>query len=69
MSVMVDVTTDIIIPPRSVNVLEVMGNVYKEDGTTSAGSGLDVMVTVGSQATKRSRPMRLAVTQCHSLTC
>ena len=52
MSITADVTTDIVIPPRSVNVLEVMGNVYKEDGTTSAGAGLDVMVTVGSQATQ-----------------
>ena len=48
MSVMADVTTDIVIPPRSVNVLEVMGTVYKEDGTTSAGGGLDVVVTRGS---------------------
>ena len=52
MSITADVTTDIVIPPRSVNVLEVMGNVYKEDGSTSAGSGLDVTVTVGSQATQ-----------------
>ena len=49
MSVMADVTTDIVIPPRSANVLEVMGTAYKEDGTTSAGGGLDVVVTVGSQ--------------------
>ena len=48
MSVMVDATTDIVIPPRSVNVLEVTGTVYKEDGITSAGGGLDVSVTVGS---------------------
>ena len=48
MSVMVDATTDIVIPPRSVNVLEVTGTVYKEDDTTSAGGGLDVSVTVGS---------------------
>lgn len=47
MSVMVDATTDIVIPPRSVNVLEVVGTVYKEDGTTSAGGGLYVSVTVG----------------------
>ena len=49
MTVTVDVTTDIVIPPRSVNVLEVMGTAYKVDGTTPAGGGLDVMVTVGSQ--------------------
>ena len=48
MSVMVDVTTDIVIPPRSVSVLEVMGMVYKEDGSTSAGGGLDVVITRGS---------------------
>ena len=43
MSVMVDVTTDIVIPPRSVNVLDRRWvTVYKEDGTTSAGGGLDV---------------------------
>ena len=50
MSVMVDATTDIVIPPRSVNVLEVTGTVYKEDGTTTAGGGLDVSVTVGSNS-------------------
>ena len=48
MSVVVNVTTDIVVPPRSVNVLEVMGMVYKEDGSTSAGGGLDVVVTRGS---------------------
>ena len=49
MPVTVDVTTDIVIPPRSVNVLEVMGKVYKEDGLTAADGGLNVTVTVGSQ--------------------
>ena len=49
MSVVVNVTTDIVIPPRSVNVLEVMGMVYKVDGSTSAGGGLDVVVTRGSR--------------------
>ena len=48
MSVMVNATTDIVIPPRSVNALVVEGTVYREDGTTSAGGGLDVMVTAGS---------------------
>ena len=47
-SVTVDVTTDIVIPPRSVNALVVKGMVSKEDGTTSVGSGLEVTVTVGS---------------------
>ena len=48
MSVTLDVTTDIVIPPRTANVLVVTGNVYKEDGSTAAGGGLDVTVTVGS---------------------
>ena len=48
--VTVDVTTDIVIPARTVNALVVEGMVSKEDGTTSAGSGLDVMVTVGSDS-------------------
>ena len=48
--VTVDVTTDIVIPPRTVNALVVEGMVSKEDGTTSAGSGLDVTVTVGSDS-------------------
>ena len=47
--VAVDVTTDIVIPPRSVDSLTVKGMVFKEDGTTSAGAGLTVSVTVGSQ--------------------
>ena len=41
------VTTDIVIPPRSVNVLNVEGTVYKRDGLTPAGTGFDVVVTVG----------------------
>ena len=45
----VEITTTIVIPPRSVNVLTVTGMVYKEDGTTSAGAGLDVTVMVGSE--------------------
>ncbi len=49
-SVIVNVTTDIVIPPRSVNFLTVEGMVFKEGGEDSAGGGLDVMVTVGSQA-------------------
>ena len=50
MSVMVDVTTNIVIPPRSVSLLTVEGTVFKEGGTISAGGGLEVTVTVGSQA-------------------
>ena len=45
----VKITTTIVIPPRSVNVLTVTGMVSKEDGTTSAGAGLDVTVMVGSE--------------------
>ena len=48
--VTVDVTTDIVIPPRSVSSLVVEGMVYKVDGETSADSGLDVMVTVGENS-------------------
>ena len=48
--VTVDVMTDIVIPPLSVTSLVVRGMVYKEDGSTSAGSGLDVMVTVGENS-------------------
>lgn len=56
-SVMLDATTDIVIPPRSVNALVVEGNVYKEDGTTSAGGGLDVSVTAGgSTQTNTTKP-------------
>ena len=49
-SVTVDVTTDIVIPPRSVNFLTVEGMVFKEGSTVPAGGGLNVTVTVGSQA-------------------
>ena len=49
MSVVVNVMTDIVVPLRSVNVLEVMGMVYKVDGSTSADGGLDVVVTRGSR--------------------
>ena len=48
-SVMVDVTTDTVIPPRFVSSLVVEGMVYREDGVTAAGSGLDVTVTVGER--------------------
>ena len=49
-SVTVNVTTDIVIPPRSVSLLTVEGMVFKEASTVSAGGGLEVTVTVGSQA-------------------
>ena len=52
MSVMVDATTDIVVPPRTVNVLEVTGTVYKKDDTTPADAGLDVSVTVGDNPTQ-----------------
>ena len=42
------ITTDIVIPPRSVNILVVEGVVKKDDGMTPAGIGLNVTVTVGS---------------------
>ncbi len=45
--IVVDVTTDIVIPPRSVSSLVVEGMAYKEDRITPAGSGLQVVVTVG----------------------
>ena len=50
--VTVNVTTDIVIPPRSVTVLKVQGTVLKESSTVSAGSGLTVTVTVGSNSPK-----------------
>ena len=49
-SVTVNVTTDIVIPERSVSLLTVQGTVFKEASTVSAGGGLEVTVTVGSQA-------------------
>ena len=49
-AVMVSVTTDIVVPPRSVSVLVIEGMVSKEDGTTSVGGGLNVTVTVGSMS-------------------
>ena len=52
MSVMVDATTDIDIPTRYAEVLVVEGTVYKEDGTTSAGGGLNVTVTVDGTHTR-----------------
>ncbi len=48
-TVILNVETDIVIPPRSVNILVLDGIAYKEDGTTPVGEGLDVTVTVGAQ--------------------
>ena len=45
-----DVMTDIILPPKSVNVLVVEGVAYRDDETTHVGPGLDVTITVGSNA-------------------
>ena len=53
-AVTVDVTTDIDIPPRSVDSLVVKGTVFKEDGTTPAGAGLTVEVTVGSDSASKT---------------
>ena len=48
-AVTVDVTTDIAIPTRFADSLTVKGTVFKEDGTTPAGVGLEVEVTIGSR--------------------
>ena len=48
----VNITTDIVIPPRSVSFLTVAGTASKVGGQTSAGSGLDVTVTVGGSSTR-----------------
>ena len=48
----VEITTNIVIPPRSVSFLTVEGTVTKVGGQTSAGSGLDVTVTVGAAETR-----------------
>ena len=45
----VKITTNIVIPLRSVSFLTVEGTVSKVGGNTSAGSGLEVKVTVGSE--------------------
>ena len=47
-TVTLDVMTNITLPPKSVNVLVVEGVVYRDDGTTPVGPGVDVEVTVGS---------------------
>ena len=47
--VMRNITTNIVIPPRSVNFLTVEGTVYKVGGNTPAGIGLDVAVMLGSE--------------------
>ena len=48
----VNITTDIVIPPRSVSFLTVAGTASKVGGQTSAGSGLDVTVTVDGSSTR-----------------
>ena len=45
----VKITTNIVIPPRSVSFLTVEGTVTKVGGNTSAGIGLDVEVIVGAE--------------------
>ena len=45
----VEITTNIVIPPRSVSFLTVEGTVTKVGGNTSAGIGLDVEVIVGAE--------------------
>ncbi len=50
-----NVTTDIIIPPRSVSILVVEGVVYKEGGTIPAGDGLDVTITVGTNPSQTAQ--------------
>ena len=45
-----DITTDIVVPPRSVSILIVEGVAYKNDETTPVGAGFDVKVTVGSNS-------------------
>ena len=47
----VNITTNIVIPPRSVSFLTVEGTATKVGGQTAAGSGLDVTVTVGGSRT------------------
>ena len=45
-----DITTDIVVPPRSVSILIVKGVAYRDDETTPVGAGFDVKVTVGSNS-------------------
>ena len=45
-----DITTDIVVPPRSVSILIVEGVAYRDDETTPVGAGFDVKVTVGSNS-------------------
>lgn len=55
--VVLDVMTDIMLPPKPVTLLIVEGVVYRDDGTTPVGSGIDVAVTVGSN------PVQMAQTE------
>ena len=45
-----DVPTDIILPPKSVEILIVEGIARRDDETTPVGQGFDVTVTVGSKS-------------------
>ena len=47
-TVTLNVMTNIMLPPKSVNILVVEGVVCRDDGTTPVGPGVDVAVTVGS---------------------
>ena len=53
--VQLDVMTDIPLPPKSVNVIVVEGIAYKDDETTHVGPGLDVAITVGSNAAQTTQ--------------
>ena len=56
-NVTLDVMTDIMLPPKPVTLLIVEGVVYRDDGTTPVGPGVDVAVTVGSN------PVQMAQTK------
>ena len=45
-----NVPTNIILPPKSVGILIVEGVAYRDDETTPVGQGFDVTVTVGSRS-------------------
>ena len=45
-----NVPTNIILPPKSVNILIVEGVAYRDDETTPVGQGFDVTVMVGSRS-------------------
>lgn len=45
-----DVPTDIVLPPKSVQILVVEGVAYRDDETTPVAQGFDVTITVGSRS-------------------